>query len=143
MSAQQWRRWGRGFGAGAGQAMGAGGGFGSRAGWAGPWPGAGPFSYLPPWQRPGWVYGRGAIAWNAPQGPSHAQQGALPPAQQGFPIPYHGRPVAPIGLQAPFARPPAHMDCAYFNGGICALRGMPIPANGTACPSFAPRIQPL
>ncbi|NJE48229.1 hypothetical protein E3E30_01385 [Thermococcus sp. 9N3] len=21
-----------------------------------PWPGRGPFSYLPPWQRPGWAY---------------------------------------------------------------------------------------
>lgn len=29
-------------------------------GWAGPWPGRGPFSNLPPWQRPGWLYGRGA-----------------------------------------------------------------------------------
>jgi hypothetical protein len=28
--------------------------------WAGPWPGRGPFSNLPPWQRPGWLYGRGA-----------------------------------------------------------------------------------
>jgi hypothetical protein len=25
-----------------------------------PWPGRGPFSYLPPMQRPGWLYGRGA-----------------------------------------------------------------------------------
>ena len=25
----------------------------------GRWPGNGPFSYLPPWERPGWVYGRG------------------------------------------------------------------------------------
>ena len=24
------------------------------------WPGNGPFNYLPPWQRPGWLYGRGA-----------------------------------------------------------------------------------
>jgi len=24
---------------------------------AGPWPGRGPFSYLPPWQRPGWLFG--------------------------------------------------------------------------------------
>jgi len=24
------------------------------------WPGRGPFSYLPPWQRPGWLFGRGA-----------------------------------------------------------------------------------
>jgi len=27
--------------------------------WFGPWPGRGPFSYLPPWQRPGWYSGRG------------------------------------------------------------------------------------
>ncbi|MGB9895471.1 MAG: hypothetical protein ACPLN2_06160 [Thermoproteota archaeon] len=29
----------------------------------GRWPGRGPFSYLPPWQRPGWIYGRGACWW--------------------------------------------------------------------------------
>lgn len=29
-------------------------------GWANQWPGRGPFSNLPPWQRPGWFYGRGA-----------------------------------------------------------------------------------
>jgi hypothetical protein len=29
-------------------------------GWAGPGPGRGPFSHLPPWERPGWLYGRGA-----------------------------------------------------------------------------------
>jgi len=28
-------------------------------GWANTWPGRGPFSNLPPWQRPGWLYGRG------------------------------------------------------------------------------------
>ncbi|MBC7128120.1 MAG: DUF5320 domain-containing protein [Thermoplasmatales archaeon] len=27
------------------------------------WPGRGPFSYLPPWQRPGWLFGRGACWW--------------------------------------------------------------------------------
>jgi len=27
---------------------------------AGNWSGRGPYSNLPPWQRPGWVYGRGA-----------------------------------------------------------------------------------
>lgn len=37
-------------------------GFGGR-GWFGPWPGRGPFSYLPPWQRPGWLFGRGACWW--------------------------------------------------------------------------------
>ncbi|RLE50248.1 MAG: hypothetical protein DRJ31_02110 [Candidatus Methanomethylicota archaeon] len=38
-----------------------GGGWGR--GWFGPWPGRGPFSYLPPWQRPGWLFGRGACWW--------------------------------------------------------------------------------
>ena len=34
-------------------------------GWqrSGHWPGRGPFSFLPPWQRPGWLYGRGACWW--------------------------------------------------------------------------------
>ncbi|RLG50171.1 MAG: hypothetical protein DRN96_08440, partial [Thermoproteota archaeon] len=27
------------------------------------WPGRGPFSFLPPWMRPGWVFGRGACWW--------------------------------------------------------------------------------
>ena len=36
---------------------------GRGRGWSGPWPGRGPFSYLPPWQRPGWLYGRGACWW--------------------------------------------------------------------------------
>ncbi|RLF21776.1 MAG: hypothetical protein DRJ68_02715 [Thermoprotei archaeon] len=31
--------------------------------WFGPWPGRGPFSYLPPWLRPGWLFGRGACWW--------------------------------------------------------------------------------
>lgn len=38
---------------------------GESMGWrgrggTGSWPGRGPFSYLPPWERPGWLYGRGA-----------------------------------------------------------------------------------
>jgi hypothetical protein len=32
---------------------------GRGGGWGGRWPGRGPFSYLPPWQRPGWIYGFG------------------------------------------------------------------------------------
>lgn len=31
-----------------------------RSGWYDSWPGRGPFSDLPPWERPGWTYGRGA-----------------------------------------------------------------------------------
>jgi hypothetical protein len=30
------------------------------------WPGRGPFSNLPPWQRLGWLYGRGACWWLSP-----------------------------------------------------------------------------
>lgn len=30
--------------------------------WGG-YPGNGPFSDLPPWERPGWVYGRGRCLW--------------------------------------------------------------------------------
>jgi hypothetical protein len=26
--------------------------------WSGTYPGGGPFSHLPPWQRPGWYFGR-------------------------------------------------------------------------------------
>lgn len=46
-------------------------------GWGGRgrWPGHGPFSYLPPWQRPGWVYGRGACWWL----PASYLQTAIPP----------------------------------------------------------------
>ncbi|MBO8174690.1 MAG: hypothetical protein H0Z18_05485 [Thermococcus sp.] len=44
------RGWGRGRGRG----------WFGRGRWTGPWPGNGPFSYLPPWQRPGWIYGRRA-----------------------------------------------------------------------------------
>lgn len=36
---------------------------GGRGGWMGPWPGRGPFSYLPPWLRPGWLFGRRAGWW--------------------------------------------------------------------------------
>jgi hypothetical protein len=33
---------------------------GRGRGQRGPWPGRGPFSNLPPWERPGWLYGRGS-----------------------------------------------------------------------------------
>lgn len=48
---------------------------GRGGGRVGPWPGRGPFSHLPPWQRPGWLYGRGACWWL--YGPPRAY---LPPA---------------------------------------------------------------
>lgn len=32
------------------------------------WPGRGPWSHLPPWERPGWIYGRGwCCNWIRPQ----------------------------------------------------------------------------
>ncbi len=34
-----------------------------RRGWIGQWPGRGPFSHLPPWMRPGWLFGRGSCWW--------------------------------------------------------------------------------
>ncbi|HID17370.1 TPA: hypothetical protein EYP26_03660 [Candidatus Bathyarchaeota archaeon] len=37
--------------------------WGWRGGWYGPWPGRGPFSYLPPWMRPGWWFGPGSCWW--------------------------------------------------------------------------------
>ncbi len=64
-----------------------------RWGW-GPWPGKGPWSYLPPWQRPGWYYGRGWCwywYWNY-----LSQTGQLPqtPPPPTPPIPPY--PVAPV-----------------------------------------------
>jgi len=44
--------------------------------WAGNWPGRGPFSHLPPWQRPGWQHGRGTC-WYFYE----AQNKALQPTQ--------------------------------------------------------------
>ena len=42
-------------------------------GWVGPWPGRGPFSYLPPWMRPGWLFGFGRgfgrFWWGFPYNP--------------------------------------------------------------------------
>ncbi|MEM2212483.1 MAG: hypothetical protein QXK12_08820 [Candidatus Nezhaarchaeales archaeon] len=40
-------------------------GWRGMGGWIGPWPGRGPFSYLPPWQRPCWIFGRG-WCWRLP-----------------------------------------------------------------------------
>ncbi len=62
------------------------GGWKGRRGWSGPWPGNGPFSHLPPWERPGWVYGRGYCWW--PSGyPWLARYGWY-----GYPTTYWWRP---------------------------------------------------
>ncbi|MFW9830814.1 MAG: zinc-ribbon domain-containing protein [Candidatus Thorarchaeota archaeon] len=61
-----WRRSGRGGGRGRNQ---------------GPWPGQGPFSHLPPWQRPGWLYGPGSCWYFYQQGENalQNQESPIPP----------------------------------------------------------------
>jgi len=46
----------------------------------GPWPGRGPFSHLPPWERPGWLFGRGACQslFGPPLGYGQYPPGAVP-----------------------------------------------------------------
>lgn len=60
-----WRRSGRGRGRGRNQ---------------GSWPGQGPFSHLPPWQRPGWLYGPGSCWYFYQQasGTTQEQQTSTP-----------------------------------------------------------------
>lgn len=69
-------------------------------GWNGPWPGRGPFSYLPPWQRPGWLYGRGACWWLfAPYLQTTVPKAVVPPTS----VP----PTVPV---TPFAPPTLTME---------------------------------
>ena len=138
---------------------------GGRGGWFGPWPGAGPFSYLPPWQRPGWLYGRGMfmgmanpylgyggapspISYTPPLPMSYPTQRPLyypqqlttPQSQNIFPY-YSMQQGQPSGYYPQSRRGiPVHMNCSYFNNGICTIRGTPVPANGAACPNFTPKI---
>ena len=51
--------------------------------WYGPWPGRGPFSHLPPWQRPGWLYGPGSCwsLYGAQYPPLMQQQWPTAPEQ--------------------------------------------------------------
>lgn len=61
----------------------------------GVWPGRGPFSYLPPWQRPGWLFGRGFWRWPGyPYGPwACARFPWLPRRWWAYPqygLPYYG-----------------------------------------------------
>ncbi|MFX0106671.1 MAG: DUF5320 domain-containing protein [Candidatus Hodarchaeota archaeon] len=61
----------------------------SRSGWGrgrgctgGRWPGNGPFRNLPPWERPGWLYGRGSC-WTLGYWDNRAT--AVPPRQVQLP----------------------------------------------------------
>jgi len=79
--------------------MGWGWGGRGRGGWFGPWPGRGPFSHLPPWQRPGWLFGRGACWWLF--GPP-AWYGRYPSYPPTYPPQYSGGyPPTPYWYQAP------------------------------------------
>lgn len=68
-------------------------------GWSGrPWPGRGPFSHLPLWERPGWLYGRGAC-WRL-SGPW--RYGYPPtPYEYGTPMPAGYPWTAPVAPPAP------------------------------------------
>jgi hypothetical protein len=63
---------------------------GRSGGRRGLWPGHGPFSDLPPWQRPGWLYGRGACWWLYPNyypaGRQDPDQASVPPIAPAMPI---------------------------------------------------------
>jgi hypothetical protein len=60
-----------------------------RGGGRGRWPGNGPFSHLPPWQRPGRLYGRGACwrFWYDPGLGSASGYDARGPPAGGAPAP--------------------------------------------------------
>lgn len=45
------------------------------------WSGRGPFSHLPPWQRPGHIYGRGAC-WYLYGGPYNTAPPTIQPADE-------------------------------------------------------------
>lgn len=47
---------------------------GRGGGWASRWPGRGPFRDIPPWQRPGWLYGYGAGRYYSSYDPSVCQR---------------------------------------------------------------------
>ncbi|NPA04659.1 MAG: hypothetical protein GXO09_01010 [Crenarchaeota archaeon] len=90
-----WRLFGRGWGGG-------GWGRGARWGWRGPWPGRGPFSHLPPWMRPGWLYGRGACRWWLWGWGGWWRRAALYP-----PYPYYPPTAYPAPYTPPYPYPPA------------------------------------
>ncbi len=73
------------------------GGFGWRRGWSGPWPGNGPFNYLPPWERPGWRYGPGSCwsifpGYGAAYNPHYSSYYRRPMYYPPYPYDYSGYP---------------------------------------------------
>jgi len=95
--------------------MGWRGGWRGRGGWFGPWPGRGPFSYLPPWQRPGWLFGRGAC-WRLFGAPFWYWYGAAPYTGIGYP-PYVGYgPYTAYPPTPPWAYPPVYPRQPFRTG---------------------------
>ncbi|MEM3476440.1 MAG: hypothetical protein QXL69_02415 [Candidatus Bathyarchaeia archaeon] len=119
---------------------------------AGPWPGAGSFSYLPPWQRPGWIYGKGAFNSYTGYSGTPASTGYIPTSYTSLFIqrePYYQRSTSYYFTQTPpsisyslqlMRSTPIHMNCVHFSNGICTLKGIYVSPNGFACTSFTPKI---
>ncbi len=84
-----------------------------------------------------------------------AYSGMMPPSMWGQPyysqrspsylpqqntLPYQQmQPTQPVSYPQAFTSAPVHMNCAYFNNGVCTLRGASVPASGSACQSFIPK----
>ena len=123
------RRWGsqgrssQGFGYGPGQ------GFGRGMG-----PNQSPFCRQFPDRPRGWwanpAYSN-PMPTQYPQQEANQYQYMQPPAFLQPPQPPSPPQFSMQGLAT-------HTNCAHFNNGLCTLRGAPVPANGPACPSFAP-----
>jgi hypothetical protein len=79
----------------------------------GQWPGNGPFSHLPPWQRPGWLYGPGSCWYLNPQ-----QQNQQTDSEQ------------PITFSNQFAT----------SINFCTECSAPLPVNANYCPSCGKKI---
>ncbi|MEM2901400.1 MAG: hypothetical protein QXO32_01530 [Candidatus Bathyarchaeia archaeon] len=93
-----------------------GGGFRAAMGFSrGPWPGAGPFSYLPPWQRPGWLFGRWAFMgmFNP-----YAAYGGLPTPMGYGPSQYMGFGPTPPYTFMPSFKPPGVQQAAMPPYGL-------------------------
>jgi hypothetical protein len=95
----------------------------------------------------GWRRGfrAGFSPYNYPSQPIMQQQPsyATPYSSQysSYPMqtPYGSQQLYPPKPSTPTTVTAVHMNCAYFNNGVCSLKGTPVPANGSACQSFIPR----
>ena len=105
---------------------------GGGRGRSGPWPGNGPFRNLPPWQRPGRLYGRG---FGYGYGGFGYGRGAYGRGYGGV-SPYSCArfPWLPRWWWAN----PTYGYTAPYGGVYPAYRGYPAPAYTRAYPSYSP-----